>query len=143
MFLIGFLFLSLCSIAIILAPMFVGAKSENIKQDFFKVIRVGKCSFLFGNSRLYPIKKTGIIIPYFIMQIVSYTIVALAWGGCITCLILCDENTVKELSPILFGGGGCVIAIIAIFLISEIASIISKKRSKKLENKKYKSFLDR
>lgn len=140
---IGFLFLSLCSIAIILVPMFVGAKSENIEPDFFKVIRVGKFSFLFGNSRLYPIKKTGIIVPYFIMQILSYTIVALAWGGCITCIILCDENTVKESSPILFGAGGCIIAIIAIFLISEIASIISKKRSKKLENKKYKSFLDR
>lgn len=119
MFLLGSLFLLICSYAIVTLPMAVGMKGEDIDAGYFKIKDVGRFAFLFGNSKWYPIKERGISIPCFIMQIIAYIDLIIMWLGYLVCTIVFEIN-----EPLLFGGIGCAISFLCDVLIIGSSKII-------------------
>lgn len=129
LFVLGLIILLIVSYVQIFLPISVGINSKGIEKAYFKAIHVGKFAFLFGNSKRYPIKKSGIITPFFIMQILAYITVILMWIAYVICAIIFEKN-----EPIFFAACGCVISLIDLFIIGVSARRISTKR--KLERDK-------
>ena len=132
LFVLGLIILLIISYLLIFLPISVGINSKGIEKVYFKTIHVGKFAFLFGNSKRYPIKKTGIITPFFILQILAYITVVLMWIGYIICAVIFEES-----EPIFFAGCGCLISLIELLIIGVSARRISTKR--KLERDKTQS----
>lgn len=131
------------SLIVIDAPIALRKRSFEIEHGYFKHICVGKFSVFLGGSKKDPINKFGIIKPFLVMSIVSYVLVLLLWIGYILILTIIHDESLKNKIFIVWSLMCTVGTIFFDLILFFIMMIISKKRSKKLENKKYKSFLDR
>ena len=110
---------------------------------FTKIVPIKKCKFLFGKFRNNKKEKYGLGIPFFVMFIVTYILVAILLVGGTVFIVLFVNGLIGEFALNLFMISCFFVTLLIDLTIYVVAFIISRKRDKKYGSTVYKDIKEK
>ena len=110
---------------------------------FTKIIPIKKCKFLFGKFRNNKKEKYGLGIPFFVMFIVTYILVAILLVGGSVLIVLFVNGLIGEFALNLYMIICLFVTLLIDLTIYAVAFIISRKKNKKYGSTVYKDIKEK